>query len=611
MEYSEEEKKILDKFEKQIQKEKEIVNLFNSLREATFKDYFEKLEIQEDEKLVIFQLVTCCLHYLEETANEEENNYDSLIAINVFKALFIDKNTFKMDALDEKKNCFNLVLQLFSDKELTDAEQKKIFEGIKKYKIFNEMSKDFDENYYYVYCLYLIFEYSESKLLFLDTFVFFMKQMYKDEKDVELEIRKDKNVAELELDKIDKNDLLKSLLDMYYNEENCYELYINENQLQKRNIPLDELVKKIDENPKSAIKPRKRKKKTKKVQSHLIENKIKEDYKIQEENSIQEENKNMIKRVENLIIINSAKNKNQEDAQKIRDNQISFQKKEKNETRIENLDNSSKESQINQLSLIVDELKVQVDELYEKDKIITRQINELNEKVKIKTSQINELNEKDEIITSQINELNKNDKIITSQINELNKNDKIIANQIKEMTAYIKKSKKIIKNMKKNFVRIEKDSIKIKSELQSIQSGDVFRNIIDLFCKTYQISLDYNYITKIFEITNKISKQWINEDEKIKLIDFFEKIYFNYTGNKNAHTIDLSQSIIDQVFAYIDPKNELENVKIKFKKGDMNSLLKRLSLNKFNNFNDKANFLMEEQEIFESISEISDLYPNA
>ena len=510
MEYSEEEKKILDKFEKQIQKEKEIVNLFNSLREATFKDYFEKLEIQEDEKLVIFQLVTCCLHYLEETANEEENNYDSLIAINVFKALFIDKNTFKMDALDEKKNCFDLVLQLFSDKELTDAEQKKIFEGIKKYKIFNEMSKDFDENYYYVYCLYLIFEYSESKLLFLDTFVFFMKQMYKDEKDVELEIRKDKNIAEL--DKIDKNDLLKSLLDMYYNEENCYELYINENQLQKRNIPLDELVKKIDENPKSAIKPRKRKKKTKKVQSHLIENKIKEDYKIQEENSIQEENKNMIKRVENLIIINSAKNKNQEDAQKIRDNQISFQKKEKNETRIENLDNSSKESQINQLSLIVDELKVQVDELYEKDKIITRQINELNEKVKIKTSQINELNEKDEIIIS--------------QINELNKNDKIIANQIKEMTADIKTSKKIIKNMKNNFVRLEKDYIKIKSELKSIQSGDVFRNIIDLFCKTYQISLDYNYITKIFEITNKISKQFIDEDEKIKLIDFFEKIKF-------------------------------------------------------------------------------------
>ena len=163
MEYSEEEKKILDKFEKQIQKEKEIVNLFNSLREVTFKDYFEKLEIQEDEKLVIFQLVTCCLHYLEETANEEESNYDSLLAINNFKALFIDKNSFNMDALDEKINCFNLVLQLFSEKELTDAGEQKIIEGIIKYNIFDNISKDFDANYYYVYCLYLIFEYSASK----------------------------------------------------------------------------------------------------------------------------------------------------------------------------------------------------------------------------------------------------------------------------------------------------------------------------------------------------------------------------------------------------------------------------------------------------------------
>ena len=47
-----------------------------------------------------------------------------------------------------------------------------------------------------------------------------MKQMNKEEKDVELEIRKDKNISELELDKIDKDVLLKSLQDMYYKEEN-------------------------------------------------------------------------------------------------------------------------------------------------------------------------------------------------------------------------------------------------------------------------------------------------------------------------------------------------------------------------------------------------------
>ena len=163
MNTSEEEKKILDIFEKQIEKEKEIVHLYNSLSEGTFKDYFNKLEIRENQKLVIFESVSRCLNYLEETANEEESNYDSLLAINNFKALFIDKNSFNMDALDEKINCFNLVLQLFSEKELTDAGEQKIIEGIIKYNIFDNISKDFDANYYYVYCLYLIFEYSASK----------------------------------------------------------------------------------------------------------------------------------------------------------------------------------------------------------------------------------------------------------------------------------------------------------------------------------------------------------------------------------------------------------------------------------------------------------------
>ena len=621
MNYSEEEKELLDKFEKQIKKEKEIVNLFNSLREAIFKDYFVKLEIHEDEKLVIFELVTRCLDYLEQTVNENEN-YDSLFAINVFKALFIDKNTFKMDDLDQKKDCFNLVLKSFSDKGLTDAEEQKIIEGIKKHDIFDEISKDFEENYYYVYCLSLIFEYSASKLFFLDTFISFMKKMYKDEKDIELDIKKDKNISDSELDRIAPNDLLKSLQDIYYYEENYYELYINENQLQKRDISLDELLKKINENPKPVVKSKKRKKKTKKVKGNLLENQIQEGNKVQEENKIQEgnkiqeENKNVIKRVENFIIINSVKNKNQEDAQKIKENQKSLQKNDKIEAKIQNVGNYSKESsfqeQYDKLSSKLNELMSKIDELSEENEMKTNKINEL-------TSQINVLNKNDEIktnkineLTSQINVLNKNDEIKTNKINELDKNDKNKENQIKEMKANIKKSKTIIKNTKNNFEKLTKDSIKIENELKSIKLRDVFRNIIDLFCKAYQISLDYNYITKFVEIKIKISKQPIKEDEKINLINFFEKIYFKYQfGNKNAHTIDLSQSIIDQVFAYIDPKNELGNVKIKFDKGNMNSLLKKNAFNRLNNFNDKIKFQKEEEKIFDSVSKISDLYPNA
>ena len=145
-----------------------------------------------------------------------------------------------------------------------------------------------------------------------------------------------------------------------------------------------------------------------------------------------------------------------------------------------------------------------------------------------------------------------------------------------------------------------------------IQLRDVFRNIIDLFCKAYKINLDDFYVNKILQIKKKITKQWIKEDEKIELNKFFDSIYIDYQfGNKNAHTIDLSQSIIDQVFANIDPKNEFGKVKMKLMKGNMNDLLKKCALNRINNFDKKAELYKNEQKILESVSKISDIYPNA
>ena len=63
MEPRPEEKELIEEFEKNILKEKEIVNLFNSLNEATFGDYNPKLEIQNDEKLIIFELLGNSLYF--------------------------------------------------------------------------------------------------------------------------------------------------------------------------------------------------------------------------------------------------------------------------------------------------------------------------------------------------------------------------------------------------------------------------------------------------------------------------------------------------------------------------------------------------------------------
>ena len=95
-------------------------------------------------------------------------------------------------------------------------------------------------------------------------------------------------------------------------------------------------------------------------------------------------------------------------------------------------------------------------------------------------------------------------------------------------------------------------------------------------------------------------------------MQFFEKIYFDLQfSNKNAHSIDLSQPIIEQVFTIIDPKMELINVKNKLSNGKINNLLKQSGFNRLINFNNKTKLRLEEEKIIDSVKEIKDIYPNA
>ena len=50
---SDEEKKIMEEFEKQINEEKKIAEALNSLNEKAFKNYYPKLEIQQKNKFII------------------------------------------------------------------------------------------------------------------------------------------------------------------------------------------------------------------------------------------------------------------------------------------------------------------------------------------------------------------------------------------------------------------------------------------------------------------------------------------------------------------------------------------------------------------------------
>lgn len=576
MEPNKDEMEMLEKFEKRFEKEIEIVNLLNSLSENAFKDYFPKLEIHNDEKLIIHELVENNLYYLEQRANEIDDYYETLIAIQVFKALFMDKNSFSLDNLDKKKDYFNLVLKLRLEQNLNDLEQKRINDCVSKYTLFNDIVKDFDFDYYFAYCLYLIFEYSTTKIFFFDSFISFMKKVFKDDKKVELEVRKDENISEDELRKIDLKDLLDDLCNIYYKEENYYILFIDNkfNRIRQKKMSPEETEERINKNLKTKTKHKQRKKKATK-EKNIILNKD-NNPRGQEENNIDSES------IEDSNVKDISENSEEEVTQKIEDNQKDeSQNNEIFEEKKQNIENASKESTLqekyDQLSSLVKSLSLEIDRLKNEDEKSKKQISKLKEEGEKSKKQIKEM--KKEIV--------KNKK----KHGEYNK---------------------VIKNIKSDFIEVKKGSIKLENELRLIQLRDVFKNIIDFFCKAYEISQDGYYIDKVLKIKKKISKQRMKEDEKIQLMQFFEKIYFDLQfSNKNAHSIDLSQPIIEQVFTIIDPKMELINVKNKLSNGKINNLLKQSGFNRLINFNNKTKLRLEEEKIIDSVKEIKDIYPNA
>ena len=156
-----------------------------------------------------------------------------------------------------------------------------------------------------------------------------MKKIFKDEKKVELYIRKDDSISEIKLNEINSDDLLNSLLDIYYDKENYYILYIDKelNKLQKKRMSAEETQEKINKQEKSEGKSKKAKKKRRKninvvnVEKNFEDNKIQEQNQLKTESHIKKdkdkrEKKFEIQRGNNFIIKENIKNKVIEGTQK-------------------------------------------------------------------------------------------------------------------------------------------------------------------------------------------------------------------------------------------------------------------------------------------------------
>ena len=262
-EIKEEEKELMKKFENTFKQEIEIVELFNLLSESTYAKYYSKLEIQDDEKLIIFELVENRLKLLEQSANESDNNFEALLAIEVFKQLFMDKNTFKIKGLKSKKTYFNTVIKLLKDNPLSEDEKESINRilseiSLNGYNLFYKIIEDSGDNFYFAYCFYLILTSSESNIVFFKPFISFIKSIYKEENEnINLEMRID--FPKEEIDKIPLNDFINDLYNIYVCDENYIILVIENNHIQIKKMGPQEIKDII--NKKEPEKIRKKKKK--------------------------------------------------------------------------------------------------------------------------------------------------------------------------------------------------------------------------------------------------------------------------------------------------------------------------------------------------------------
>ena len=563
------EEKITEEFEKQINEEKKIVEALNSLNEKVLKNYYPKLEIQQQNKFIIYQFLEIYLNSIETSENEKEDNFESKMAIAVFKTLFIGKSGFNKKDLDKKLSSFNLILKLLCADKLNCNDNNAIKE-MQKYQLFDEIAKEYDCDNYYSYCLYLILEYSETKLFFIDSFISFMKNSFKEE-GKNLEIVKNQNITEDNLKKISSINLAKSLKDIYNKGDSFIALEIDQekNLIRQRQISPEEMAEIID-NKKEAKKKKKRSKKKKKTKenNNIIENNP-------EESKEQEERKN------------------QDETDRKAESESHKENEEENKIHHE-IDNSQIasiriDSQINKEDIKID-----------KDfGTITNYSDDNGEKNK-ETNQIYVAE-----LRGKINEMDKKIGKLTKLIGQVEE----MKNEINVLKKWKKKTKKTVKNLKTKNIKLEGDLLEIQNELILIQLRDVIKNIIDLFCKAYNISLDLCYIDKYVEI-KKIIKLKVRKEEQFELCNFFEKIYTNwFLSNKNAHSIDLSKPIIQQLFARIDQNGEFRNVQDRLSRGKLNDLLYKLGVNRNENFNDKAKLRKEEEKIFDDVNNIGDIYP--
>ena len=532
----------------------EIVDALNSLILIILDGRYQKLEINQSYYLNIHELIALTLDFIEKFENDDDDKFDSIIAIAVFRVLFMDKFNFKINDWDKKIESFSLLLKAFQKD--TSIENSNEFEEMREYELFENIAKEYNCNYYYSYCLYLIFKYSESNALFFDIFISLKKISFKIENDSDLEITKHESITDEELQKISPDNLLSNLNDIYNTNINFFVLEIDQRQIKIRQMSPEEIQEKLQTEEPEVKKKKKKKKKNKKIinsttTEHNSGNKTFEARKIPEENMSQKQEESKEE--------NKEKDKNE--------SQEGKENKEDNNPRNESA--GTKNRNYISLNKTEEDFKTTNSKINDKEEYMQDQSSLLNGLLLT----INELKEKINKLEKEKEDLKgtmkKEKEDLKGTIDGMKKEKEDLKGTIIGMKKDIAKYEKSNEKALWEILKLKQDSKIFQKELNFINQRDIFKNIMDIFSIAYNVGPKLSYNEKILEIKKRIPLKKGKEEEWRLFNKFFWEIYSDFqTANKNEHSIDIDLSIIDQVFEQIAPFGEMKIVKERLMKGN-------------------------------------------
>jgi len=196
-------------------------------------------------------------------------------------------------------------------------------------------------------------------------------------------------------------------------------------------------------------------------------------------------------------------------------------------------------------------------------------------------------------------------KILEKRIEQINENFQKELEKIKNKNQQLERA---IKNSKINYENLNNKFLKIDAELNKIKLRDSLKGFIDFLCKAFRLKTEKSYYYKVFLLKKEIKVKKMKNLTDLGLGNFLDKIYILIKyANKSAHSIDMSKPILEQIFKYIDPKNNFKKLEDLLMKGKMNGLLEKIS--QINNSGNAAKKINEKKdEILAKINGLEDIF---